>query len=161
MRGIKATKLLIAPLLVAPMLVAGFAIGQSAAVAKTKPPKISCTAVSGNDASGPTTESGCSQATGSPPATSLSTPYSSCTKDCNSVETWTGTSTTSTDSYSAKLTTGSKAESKCGNSQDTILATEKGKITAGYGLGGKSKAEVCVNSTTGDFSLEPGTVATL
>jgi hypothetical protein len=158
MRGIKATKLLIAPLLVAPMLVAGFAFTQTA-VAKTKPPKIVCSSLSGNDGSGPTTESGCTN--GPSGNTTASAPYSTCEKNCNAVQTWSPSGTTTTDHYTAKLTTGSKAETKCENTQDTILAVEKGKITAGYGVGGKSKASVCVNSVSGDLSLEPGTKADL
>jgi predicted acyl esterase len=148
---------LIAPLLVAPMLVAGFAFTSQAASAKTI--KITCTMVSGNDSSGPTTESGCTN--GPSGNTSTSAPYSSCVKHCTAVETWSPSGTTTSNYYSAKLTTGSKAEAKCENSQDTIMATETGKITAGYGLKGKSKAEVCVNSMTGDLSLVPGTKATL
>jgi hypothetical protein len=153
MRGIKATKLLIAPLLVAPMLVAGFAFSQAASAA----PKIVCSTLSGGEATGSTiTEGGC---TGGPAgSTSATSTNGGCTK-CTSVQSWVGSSPaeTSTDKYKAKLTTGMAAETKCGNVDDTILAVETGKITAGFGKGGKSKADVCVNTTAGTLSLEPGT----
>ncbi len=152
---IKAAKLLVAPLLVVPMLVAGFAFSQTAYAG---PPKISCSMLSGNDASGPTTESGC--VNGASGNTTLTAPFSSCEKNCTSVETWSPSGTTTTLKYSAKLLTGSKAGKKCKNAADTIMATETGKVTAGYGAGGKSKAEVCVNGTSGDLSLVPGTKAT-
>jgi hypothetical protein len=152
---IKAAKLLVAPLLVAPMLVAGFAFSQAAYAGV---PKISCSTLNGNDASGPTTESGC--VNGPSGNTTLTAPFSSCEKNCTSVETWSPSGTTTTLKYSAKLLVGSKAGTKCKNAADTILATETGKVTAGYGKGGKSKAEVCVNGTSGDLSLVPGTKAT-
>jgi hypothetical protein len=136
------------------MLVVGFAFSQAASAAA---PKISCSMLSGNDASGPTTESGC--VNGASGNTTLTAPYSGCEK-CTAVETWSPSGTTTTLKYSTKLLTGSKAGTKCKNVADTILATETGKVTAGYGKGGKSKAEVCVNGTTGDLSLEPGTKAT-
>jgi hypothetical protein len=151
MRGIKATKLLIAPLLVAPMLVAGFAIGQSAAVAKTKPPKIVCMTLSGTETS-PITISNC---TGQPAgATQAVSPSTACVSNCTVVETWNDSgSTTTTQTYNAKVTSGKKAK-KCPAGDDQ--AVETGKVTAGYGDGGKSKATVCV-SPSGTLSLAVGT----
>ena|ERR1700733_7129864 len=156
MRGIKATKLLVAPLLVAPMLVAGFALSQAASAAKA--PKITCHSLSGGDAKGSTiTESGCNGPDGSTSATSTSNGAVKGT----AVQHWTGTSLTSSDKYKATTTSGAKAEAKCDNSEDTVLAVETGKITAGYGKGGKTKADVCVNTTANTLSLEPGTTAPL
>jgi hypothetical protein len=151
MRGIKATKLLIAPLLVAPMLVAGFAIGQTAAVAKTKPPKIVCMSLTGTESS-PITISDC---TGQPAgATQATSPSTVCVSDCTVTETWNDAgSTTTTQTYNAKVTTGKKAK-KCPAGDDQ--AVEKGKVTAGYGDKGKSSATVCVDSE-GNITLAPGT----
>jgi hypothetical protein len=157
MRGIKATKLLIAPLLVAPMLVAGFAFSQAASAG---PIKITCTMLSGSDANGSTiTESGCTNGAGGD--TNATSTNNLCETNCTTVQTWNPSGTTTTELYSAKLKTGKAAEKKCKNTEDTILATETGKITAGYGIGGKSKAEVCVNSTTNSLSLVPKSKATL
>jgi hypothetical protein len=153
MRGIKATKLLVAPLLVAPMLVAGLAIGQTAASAKTI--KIVCHSLTGTETSGTTLSSCSGQPTG---ATQATAPPTTCTKKCPAVETWNDSgSTTTTETYSAKVLTGKKAKA-CPSGD--IEAIETGKVTAGYGLKGKAKATVCIDGS-GNITNAPGTLVDL
>jgi len=72
-------------------------------------------------------------------------------------ETWSDVgSTTSTESYNAPDKLGKTATKKCKSASAIAVASEKGKVTSGYGAGGKIKATVCANGD-GTLYLAPGT----
>ncbi len=154
MRGFTIRRLLVVPLLLAPMAVVGsLTFGQAASAS---PLKIVCTSLSGNYISGGNvTISGCTH--GPSGATSATTPLVTCQTNCMITETWSDAgSTTSNETYNAPDKTGAKATTKCKSTNAVAVATEKGKVTAGYGMGGKIKGTVCAFSD-GTLSLAPGT----
>jgi hypothetical protein len=154
MHRYKIRRLLIVPMVLAPMTVVGSLTFSPAAFAG--PPKIVCTSLSGNYISGSTvTISGCTH--GPNGATSATTPLVTCQTNCMIIETWSDAgSTTTNETYNAPDKTGSTATKKCKSSTTVAVATEKGKVTGGYGAGGKIKGTVCAFSD-GTLSLAPGT----
>jgi len=151
----RLTKLLVLPLLVVPVSVAGVSLAFTG-VASAKAPKIVCTSLSGNYITQiPVTVSGCTN--GPSGETSNTSPFTECQSSCTNVATWSDGTTQSTESYNAPDKTGKAAVKKCKDPNAIAYASETGTITSGYGAGGKLKATICVDSSTGDLSLAPGT----
>jgi hypothetical protein len=158
MRRFTKGRLLIVPLLLAPVAAMG-SLALSQAV-YAGPPKIVCTTLSGNyDTGGTLTISGCSN--GPSGATSATTPFNECQKSCVITETWSDAgSTTSTESYNAPDKLGKTVTKKCKSASAIAVASEKEKVTSGYGAGGKIKATVCAYSD-GTIALAPGSKLSL
>jgi hypothetical protein len=148
-------RLLLAPLLLAPVVAVGsLAFSQAAYARREPPPRIVCDDLSGNYETGSTiTISGCTK--GPDGATTATTPMTECQKNCVIVETWSN-SVTTTEKYNAPDKVGKAAKKECKSHSAIAVASETGKVTAGYGVKGKVKATVCAFSD-GSLSLAPGT----
>lgn len=155
MRLFKTARMLAVALLATPVVVVAGALTFSQA-ASASTTKIVCTSLSGNYVSGSVvTIGGCKN--GPNGATSATSTITLCQSGCSAVDTWSdASSTTSTTTYNAPIKTGKVATRKCKSTSTIAVASESGKVTAGYGQGGELKATICVSSD-GNVSLAPGT----
>jgi hypothetical protein len=147
MRGIKATKLLIAPLLAAPMLVAGFAFSGSPAFAGGV--TISCTTITGN-ASSTIVASNC---TGGNTGGS-SQPINGTALATGGTITWVSGSTTTIAAPKLKSTSAKKCP-VAGSTADKVSGKVTGDTGDGIKIPGKVKGAVCIDPSGNVTALKP------
>jgi hypothetical protein len=150
MRGIKATKLLIAPLLAGPMLVAGLAVSGSPAFAGGV--TIKCTTITGNDSS-TIVASGC---TGGNTGGS-SQPIVATALATGGTITWVSGSTTTVAAPTLKATSAKKCP-VAGSTADKVSGKVTGDTGDGIKIPGKDKGAVCISPTGAVTALKPFTL---